>query len=433
MLECINERFFGVATPIALIVAGVYFGCRLKWFHILAPIRTARVALKGGGRSAFSALCLALAGTLGVGKIVGVAAAISLGGYGAVFWMCLSAFFAMILKYSEIVVAVGHRRHGEGSAMYYIEDRFSARGGIIGRFLAVIFASALAVNALTMGSMIQSGAAAEAFERIFYIPRPIVSVGLSAVALCVFGFGKAGVMRVTERIVPFMTVIFSVMSLIAIVMRCEKLPEAFRLIFRDAFSPHAAAGGIFGFVGSTGIRYGVMRGLISNEAGCGTSPMAHSESESKDPAISGVWGIFEVFIDTVVLCTMTALVIILSEVPLNGNGFMFITASAYSAILGEWAGMFMAVAALFFAFATVICWWSYGRAGVIYIFRKRRAALLFSVLYVVAIALGGVISSDLAWQAADTSIGVMTIINVAALVLMRREILERSSFLMRRY
>lgn len=430
MFEWINRNIFGVAVPIFLIAIGVYFGCSLGWFHLLHPIKTLRAAFSGNARSAFSSLCLALAGTLGVGNIVGVSGAIAMGGYGAVFWMCLSAFFAMTVKFAETVLAEKHRRDSGGSAMRYIEDSFSRLGlKRVGGVLGILFALFLAVNALTMGSMIQTGAVADAFFAAFSIPKYVTSAIVAIVALIIVVGGKYGIMKVTERIVPFMTVAFVIMSVWALAVRWQKIPEALFLIFKDAFSLDAAAGGAFGFLFSRALRFGVMRGLVSNEAGCGTSPMAHTASKGEVPSVRGIWGIFEVFVDTILLCTLTALVIIVSGVSLDTNDFMWVTMSAYTSILGEWAEGVMSVAVMFFGFATVICWWHYGTVGVDFLWEKKWAKILFGVLYTLSIVLGGIVSPSFAWQAADMSIGVMTLINLFVLFISRKEINETKNSL----
>ncbi|MBE6667556.1 MAG: sodium:alanine symporter family protein [Ruminococcaceae bacterium] len=431
MLEWVNAYLLGTAVPVMLIAVGIYFGFALKWFHILHPIRTASVALGGGGRSAFKALCLALAGTLGVGNIVGVAAALTMGGSGAVFWMWVSAFFAMILKYAETVLTIRHRRIGkggepEGAAMYYIEDCFERRRKK-GKLLAVGFAFLLVLNALTMGSVIQIGAVADAMLSAFSVPKLLCSSIIAAVTLILMCRGRESVMGATEKIVPLMTLGYFIISVWALILRAERIPSAFADIFEGAFSGRAVAGGAVGFLANKALRFGAMRGLISNEAGCGTSPMAHSEADC-DGAVQGVFGIFEVFVDTIILCTVTALVILVSNVSLDGE-FMAITIGAYSDILGSGAGLFLAIGVLFFGFATVLCWSQYGIRGGEYLLGKS-GKRLFVFLYTAAMAVSGYFCGDTVWQIADLSIGGMTVINICVLILMSKEIKEESKKLL---
>ena len=431
MIEWINAYLLGTTVPIMLITVGIYFGFLLKWFHVIHPVRTVAVAFGGGGRSAFRALCLALAGTLGVGNIVGVAAALALGGSGAVFWMWVSAFFAMILKYAETVLAIRHRRSTndgapEGAAMYYIEDCFGTKK-IMGRALASCFAFLLVLNALTMGSVIQIGAVADAMGEAFSVREPVCSAVIAFITLILMCRGRESVMGATEKIVPLMTLGYFIVSVWALILRADRLPAAFGDIFRSAFDCRAAAGGALGFLTNRALRFGTMRGLVSNEAGCGTSPMAHAEAHC-DGAVQGIFGIFEVFVDTVILCTVTALVIIVSDVSLMGN-FMAVTLGAYSDILGKGAGQFLSVSVLLFGFATVLCWSQYGIRGGEYLLGKR-GKIIFMILYAAAMATSGAFGEDLAWQIADLSIGGMTLINICVLTLMSREIKEESKKLL---
>ncbi len=428
MVETVNKYLLGVAVPLCLAVCGIFFGFYLKWFHLLHPIRTVRLALRGGGKKAFSSLSLALAGTLGVGNLVGVSAAVAGGGCGAVFWMWISALFAMILKYAEIVLAMRHKgKEGKGSAMHYIYRGLFDRGyKSTAVFLSAAFACLLTLNALTMGSLIQTEAACDALYLSLSLPKPITAAVLALVTLWVGFRGREKIMSLTERLVPPMTAVVIALSVAVLVLRADRIPDAFLRIFREAFTTRVAAWGIFGFLLSDALRLGTMRGLISNEAGCGTSPTAHAESDTKSPAAQGVFGIFEVFVDTILLCTLTALVIIVSGVPLEGEAFMNITLSAYTSVLGEWSGYAMSAAVLCFGLATVVCWSHYGCAGVTYLSRSLRLRNAFCTVYALSVFLGGIISAGLSWQIADLAIGAMTVINLFALVLMRREIKEET-------
>lgn len=432
IIEWINRYLLGVAVPVFLLIIGVYFGFRLRWFHILHPIKTARAALSGNRKKAFSALTLALAGTLGVGNMVGVASALALGGCGAVFWMWVSAAFAMILKYSEITLSIRHRAydvHGapHGGAMYYIRDILSERGAPrTGKLLSGIFAVLFILCALTMGSILQSRAVSDALKLSFSLPTPFGAALLSLLTLSVCALGKSGVMRATERIVPLMTLSILILSAAVLVLRAEEIPTALVRIFREAFDLRAAGGGIFGFLLSDSLRLGTMRGLISNEAGCGTSPTAHAEADAPVAARQGIWGIFEVFVDTILLCTVTALVIIVSGVPLNTGDFMGITLRAYSSVLGGWSEYIVSAAIFCFGFATVICWSHYGTEGVYFLCPRPVAKRSFALLFAVAVFLGGVIGSDMAWQTSDLAVGAMTVINLLILLLAEREIVEET-------
>lgn len=433
MLNFLNKYVFGTAVPIMLVLAGIYYTFILKAFHIRHAAGVCRAMTKKqdrNGVSPFRAVTLALAGTLGVGNIVGVSAAIYMGGFGSIFWMWISSVCAMLLKYAEIVLAMLHRRFDtdgrpHGCAMYYIRDGLRAIGAPrFGVITAAVFAVFCIINSMTMGSVIQVNAVTDSFEGIFGIPPLLTGAVLALITAAVISSGSDRISRLTEKLVPFMTLGYIILSVAVMIMRSEDMGTAFRLILSDAFSPDSAAGGIFGFILSRSLRYGTMRGLVSNESGCGTAPTAHATSNSRIPAEQGFWGIFEVFADTIVLCSMTAFVVIISypEVSRFGDNFIMMTISAYSSVLGEWAGYFLAVAVLCFAFATVICWAHYGMESVAYLSGKRLWKNVYIVFYSLAVFAGAFAASDIIWQWADFSIGVMTVINVCVICLMSREV-----------
>ncbi len=434
MLEFINERIVSATAALLLLAVGVFFSFKLKFFFIRHPVKMMKRMLereKGSGISPFRAVSLALAGTLGVGNIAGVASSIAIGGYGSVFWMWLSALVAMVLKYAEITLAISHRRvdreSGEpyGGAPYYIKDAFAKRGRTVsGKVIAGLFVLLCIVNSVTMGCMIQANAVSTSFEGVFDI-KPWVIGAVMAIFCCFIIAGNARwVSGFCEKTVPLMTVGYIAISLVVIWQRREGLPSAFGAIFSDAFKLESAAGGVFGSFVSNKLRAGVMRGLMSNEAGCGTAPTAHASSNVKLPAKQGLWGIFEVFVDTILLCTMTALVIILA-----GDGIfvfadnpMMMAVKAYSSILGGWSEYFMAVSVLFFAFATVVCWAHYGKESLRCITKKRGVSALFIVLYCLFIFVGAVAAPSLSWLLADLALGLMTLINLPILCAMSGEV-----------
>ncbi len=434
MIEFLNTYVFGILSPIMLMFAGLYFTLRLRAFYITRPVTTLHALKSGaarGGVSPFRAVTLALAGTLGVGNIVGVASAIALGGCGAVFWMWISALLAMMLKYAEILLAVSHRRRdGEGSfggAVYYIRDYFSRkkRDGL-GVVIAGIFGVFCIVNSFTMGCVIQSNAVSRSFLGVWGVSPWIV--GGILVVLCLFVILKSSywVSAFTEKTVPVMTVGYILLSLAAILMGADRIPYAFARIFEEAFDFGSAASGVLGFFLSRSVRFGAMRGLMSNEAGCGTAPTAHASADTDSPAKQGVWGIFEVFVDTLVLCTMTALVIIIFWRGEFADDPMMMTVSAFSAALGGWAGGAVAVSVLLFAFATMICWAHYGKESLRYFSRNKRLSLAYSFAFCAFAFIGAISAPDSIWGIADLALGVMTVINVAVICLMSREVVEET-------
>lgn len=437
MIEFLNTYVFGLAVPVLLIVAGVFFLFRLKFFHILHPsviLKTLCAKSDSDGMSPLRALSLALAGTLGVGNIVGVASAIYLGGVGSIFWMWISAAAAMLLKYAETVLALRHRRRGDdgayhGGAMYYIKDAFSAVGlGRVGGAVAAVFALLCIVNALSMGCVIQVNAVSRALLGVCNIETAFTGGVLAVLTAGVIIGGREGISRLTERLVPFMTVAYVVMSVAVMIIRADCVPSALCAIFEDAFRADSALGGVIGFVLSRGVRFGTMRGLMSNEAGCGTAPIAHAGSSAKCAAQQGIWGIVEVFVDTVVLCTMTAVVIIISldEVSIYGTDPIMMTLRAYSSVLGGWSEYVMAAMVLFFGFATVICWAHYGMECVSYLSARsawrRTWQWAFIASYGAAVAVGAVTAPDSVWGVADLALGAMTVINLAVICSMSGEV-----------
>ena len=423
LINFFNEYLFGVGVPILLIFAGLFFCFKLNFFHFLHPLKIIK-ALKPesskSGVSSFGAMSLALAGTLGVGNMVGVASAIALGGFGAIFWMWVSAVVAMILKYAEIVLAMRHRRFdGEGkpygAAMYYINDALGK--GLLGKIIASVFACLCIFNAVSMGGMIQVNSAANAINGVFGIPHIIIGIIFGLITVWTAIKGRDGILSVTEKLVPFMTVGFLLLSLAVIFIYPQKTLNAFSLIFKNAFTVKSGVAGVLGFLLSSSLRYGTMRGILSNEAGCGTAPAAHSVSSCKIPAKQGAWGIFEVFVDTILLCTLTAIVIIVGFDGVNPNGdFMMMTVNAYTYLLGDFSGYFIAVAVLLFGLATVLCWAHYGIVSVKYLTKGKLAIFVFIAVYSIAVCLGSIISSTVIWDGADFSIGAMTLINVAILI-----------------
>lgn len=439
MLTFFNDNIISVLTPIMLLISGLYFSCRLKFFFLRHPIGIIRSMLskpKNGGISPFRAVTLALAGTLGVGNIAGVASSIAIGGFGSVFWMWVSAAVAMVLKYAEIVLAIRHRRREadgyRGGASYYILDHLAAKGKRTpGKILGGFFALLCIVNAVTMGCVIQSNAISTSLEGVMGLPQWIVGAAVAILCAVVISGNARWVSAFSEKTVPLMTAGYILLSLAVIVARWDLLDDAFAAIFKDAFAIDSAAGGIVGFAISRGMRAGCMRGLMSNEAGCGTAPTAHASAECSSPAAQGFWGIFEVFVDTILLCTLTALVIIVSVMG-GGNAMAFssdpmmMAIKSFSSVLGGWSEYYMVISVLLFAFATIVCWAHYGRESVRFLTKKRSFSALYVIIYSLFVFVGALTAPKSAWLAADLALGVMTVINLTVLFLMRGEVKEET-------
>ena len=425
-------------TPLFLFFAGGYYLLRLRGFYLFHPLGC-MARLFGyhpaEGISPFRALTVALAGTLGVGNIVGVASALYFGGAGAVLWMLVSALVAMILKYAEITLALRHRRYDPagqpvGGAPYYILDGLTRIGlPRLGGFLAALFALLCLVNAVTMGSLLQVNAVAGAMETGFGIPPVATGVGVAILAAVALRGGARRIAALTEKLVPLMTVGFLVACVAVLILRRDRIPRALLAIWTDACHPTTAGAGVLGFLLSKGLRYGVMRGLVSNEAGCGTAPMAHAAAHTDLPARQGLFGLVEVFVDTVLLCTVTALCILGSDSGPDafGEDTVKTAQAAFSSVLGDFAGGFFALAMLLFGVATVLCWAHYGMTCADYLGRgspyPRR---LYAVSLTVATLVGAVTAPTLAWSVADTAIALMTVLNLMILLLLHREVEEET-------
>ena len=426
----------GGALPVMLVVVGLFFLFYLKGGPLLHPIRMLRVLTApapSGGTTPFQAVMLALAGTLGVGNIVGVANAIAVGGAGAIFWMWVSALVAMLLKYAEILLAVAHRREGKhvffGGAYYYIRDRLiQLHQEKLGAFLAGFFAVFMIVCALSMGCVIQVNAVSSAFAGVLSLPAWVGGVLILLLSLPVIVKGSRGIASLTEILVPIMSAGYVILSVTVLAVRHEAVGGAFVRIFSEAFSPWSIGGGILGFLTSVALRTGTMRGLLSNEAGCGTAPTAHAAADAHSPAAQGIWGIFEVFVDTILLCTATALVILVSlpQVEMLGHDPVMMTIRAYSTVLGGWSEWFFLAAICCFGYATVLCWAGYGMESLAYLGGRGIWRFLYILTFAICTVIGSLAAPDGVWDIADFSIAVLTTINLWMLILMRREIKDET-------
>ena len=428
LVQILSFLVSGGAVPLLLGAVGCFFLIYLRGYPFRKPGRMLRAltARSEGGVSPFRAVTLALAGTLGVGNIVGVANAIRVGGAGAIFWMWGSALLAMVLKYAEILLAVAHRRTARdgshfGGAIFYIRDRFPSQSGTA---LAFVFGLLTVLNALSMGCVIQVNAVSSALNGVLGLPLPAVGILLTAATLPILLRPSHAVSALTEYLVPIMSLGFLVLSLAVLILRWDAVGGAFSAILRDAFRPQSAVGGVLGFLTSRSLRIGTMRGLLSNEGGCGTAPTAHACAATDSPATQGVWGIFEVFVDTILLCTITALVLLvgLPSVSSMGDSPIAATVAAYTSVLGAWSRWFLCAAILCFGYATVICWAGYGREAIRAILPDRRAELLYLALFVICIPIGVTLAPSAVWSVADFALSAMTTVNLPVLLACRREI-----------
>ena len=386
--------------------------------------------------SQFQALCTALAATIGTGNIAGVAAAICVGGPGAVFWMWVAAFFGMMTNFSENVLGIYYRRKNSenewsGGAMYYLQDGLGGYKNckVIGKILAVLFAIFAILASFGIGNMGQINKIVINVESAFFsgVDSKILFGDVTVVAfllgmtLMVIG-GLQRIAAFAERIVPFMALAYIVGAFIIMCFHITAVPAMFEAIFKFAFGIKAVAGGAAGVAISTVITQGCKRGVFSNEAGLGSSVMVHSNSNVKEPVKQGIWGIFEVFADTFIVCTMTAIVVLSSgyinlETGLANEGIEDATLvqQAFANVFGEPGKWFVALAVLLFAFTTVLGWSHYGSKAVEYLFGTT-GAKIYRVIFVLMIVSGALMTSSIAWDISDTFNGLMMIPNLIGVV-----------------
>ena len=387
---------------------------------------------KKGGLSSFQALATAIAAQVGTGNIVGACGAIILGGPGAIFWMWVIAFFGMATIYAEATLAQNTKVVAEngtilGGPVYYIKKAFR---GKFGKFLASFFAIAAILALGFMGSMVQSNSIASAINNaIPAIPPYVVGIVLSIVCAFIFIGGIKRIASVAEKIVPAMAIIYLVLGLVVIAFNITKIPETFALIFKSAFAPQAIIGGTFGSAIKIAISQGAKRGLFSNEAGMGSTPHAHAQAEVEMPHDQGVAAMIGVFIDTFVVLTMTAIVVICTlytnGMPLaetiTKNNMMQV---AMGQVFGTSAGnILIALCLTFFAFTTIISWNFFGRQNVEYMFGKR-TVIVYSIIAIFFTFLGTIFHSDLVWELTDFFNYLMVLPNALALFVLSKTVVE---------
>ena len=372
----------------------------------------------GGGEGSvrpFQAVATALASTVGVGNIAGVATAIVLGGPGALFWLWVSGLFGMCTKYAEIVVAMHYREKDasgvmRGGAMYVLKN------GLKMPWLGAIFALLTSLAAFGIGNMVQANSVADAMHTTFGLSQSTTGIVLVVLTGAVILGGIKRIGKVTELLVPFMALFYIGGGIVILVLHAERLPAVFALVIDSAFSGTAAAGGFAGSTIAMALRYGIARGLFSNEAGLGSAPMVHAAAQTDHPVRQGLYGIFEVFVDTLLICTVTGLVILVTDSWTSGSTGAALSVNAFTTGLpGTWGGIVVTGGLILFAFSTVIGWSYYGETGVVYLFGAK-AALPYRIAWLVFIYLGAVGSLHLIWDVADTLNGLMAIPNLIAVL-----------------
>ena len=436
IVQTINSYTADYILVILLIAVGVFFTIKTRFVQIRCfgeGIKRVfgNFSLKGGkhrsGMSTFQAFATAVAAQVGTGNIVGACGAILLGGPGAIFWMWVIAFLGMATIYSEAVLAQTTRQVDEdgtvrGGPVYYIKTAFK---GKFGKFLAGFFSVSAVLALGFMGAMVQSNSIGESFRNAFNIAPWITGLVITAIAAFIFIGGVNRIASVTEKMVPFMATLYIIGSLIIVAARITYIPETFAMIFKYAFQPQAIIGGGFGVALKAAISQGAKRGLFSNEAGMGSTPHAHAQANVEKPHDQGVTAMIGVFLDTFIVVTMTALIVI--STLYAGNGILAdgvaegvsktnMAQLAFGSIFGEKVGsIFVAICLFFFAFSTIIGWNLFGKINFNYLFGKK-TTIIYSVIAIGFVFLGSILSNDLVWELTDMFNYLMVIPNVIAIV-----------------
>ncbi len=396
--------------PIAIIFFGIYFMVKLKFFYIIHPLKTVKKALSSiKTPKNLKAFILALAGTLGVGNIVGVAFGIAVGGSGALFWMVVSALFSCVLKYAESALAADAKETESGGMMYLLRASFNKGGKILGAIYAVL----CILLSLFMGAGLQSRSFTETAESVFKLNKGIFAAILAALVLAVIIGGTKKIEGVTVFIIPVTTLIYIILSLAVIFKNFYKLPSVCVNIFNSAFEHESAVGGILGFAFSTRFREGFLRGLLSNEAGAGTSAIAESRSY-EEPATVGIFGMFEVFFDTVLLSLLTGLAVLSSGVALESEEGMSIIINAFYPVLKEFTAPLFVLLIFAFAYSSIICSYFYGCEAAKYLGFKNR--VIYTVVFTAFLLFGSCFSYSLLISITDYILLFMTFLTLFVLM-----------------
>ena len=436
MLGFAYDNILSIAMMFLLIAAGIFLSIKTEFFQF----RRFGYVMKNtignlfnkniyhhekGSVSPFQAVTTALAGTIGTGSIAGVATALVLGGPGAVFWMWISALLGMVTKYSEIVLALKFREKNEsgsytGGPMYYIKN------GLGLKWLAVLFALFAMIACIGTGNATQANSISGVLDLNFNISPWITGLVLMVIVGIVIIGGVKRIATVNEKLVPVMAVFFILASLFALIFNADKIPSAFALIFKEAFNFKSAFGGVAGYGILAAMRYGVGRGVFSNEAGLGSAPIAHSASSTDNPVKQGLWGVFEVFITTIIICTMSAVVVLTSGIysdafaagvtpAVSGAA---LSSAAFNEALPFVGGIGIALSTVFFALSTILGWAYYGEVSVGYIFKKnpKAAITVYRIIYVAFVFVGAIAEINTVWLVADCFNALMALPNLIALI-----------------
>jgi AGCS family alanine or glycine:cation symporter len=421
VLDWLSGFFWGPVTIFLLVGTGVLItilvrGVQLRWFVYAWTLISGRFdnPEDEGEITHFQALSAALSATIGTGNIAGVGTAVAMGGPGAVFWMWVTAFFGMALKYAECTLSLNYRViHKDGTVgagpMYYLER------GLGQKWLGILFAFFAIVASFGIGNMVQANSVAEPVASYFGIPKIVTGLVLGVLVFTVIVGGIKRIGQVASKLVPVMAIFYVLGALVVIATRLDQIPAAFELIIKGAFNGSAAVGGFAGAAVAQAIRFGVARGLFSNEAGLGSAPIAHGAAQTKEPVREGLVAMLGPFVDTIVICTMTALVIIVTGVYKLGLTGADLTAKGFNSGLPGPGGYIVAIGIIFFAFSTAISWSYYGDRCVDYLFGEKWV-LPYRIVYCVLLPVGAAIKLSTVWTISDIFNALMAWPNLVGLI-----------------
>lgn len=423
-LREISDHIWGPVMLALLLGVGIYLTLGLRFFTFRRVITAVAILWQGrhsdkeGDITPFQALMTALSATIGTGNIAGVATAIALGGPGAIFWMWLTALFGMATKYAEAVLAVEYREIDEqgqhvGGPMYYIKNGLKGKWN----WLATAFAFFGAFAAFGIGNMVQANSVADAMQSLFQVPTHYTAIILTLLSAIVILGGISRIAEVASSLVPIMAISYILCALWVIGSHFEEIPQALGLIVKSAFSETAAVGGFTGAAVWVAIRFGVARGIFSNEAGLGSAPIAHAAAKTNDPIRQGMVAMLGTFIDTILVCTMTALVIILSGAWSSGENGAALSTLAFETVLPGIGSYVVVLGLVVFSFTTILGWSYYGERCAEYLFGTR-CIWPYRILWLSAIPVGAMSKLTLVWLFADILNGMMAIPNLIALGLL---------------
>jgi len=428
LISSLSSIIWGPPMLILLVGTGIYLTIVLKGMQFWALPHALKLIFHkehdGEGEiSHFAALMTALAATVGIGNIVGVATAITLGGPGAIFWMWVTGLVGMATKYSEAVLAVKYRQKGhhgfKGGPMYYLTY------GLNMPRLGMAFAVFTALAAFGIGNMTQANAVAQILHTQMAIPTWVSGIVLLTLTAIVILGGIKSIGRFTSFLVPFMILVYVAVALVILVMNVDKIGGAFGLIFYHAFNPIAAGGGFIGATMAAAIRYGVARGVFSNESGLGSAPIAAAAAKTNDPVRQALVSMTQTFIDTLVVCTMTALIILISPFWEQGVSAGTLTMQSFQLHLGSFGSIVVVLSTVLFAYSTILGWSYYGEKAFEYIFGERFVRL-YRVLFIAGVMVGSMMKLEFVWNFSDLTNGLMAIPNLIALILLAKVVSSES-------